>query len=129
MATLFLATVIGWYLVIFSLLILFRHEHVRLVITDIMANRGMFFILALMTLILGLVMVVSHNIWVMGWPVIITVFGWLVLIAGIIRLFFPDAAFKMKLAFINNPMKMNIAAVVFLFIGLYLLFHVYYFHL
>lgn len=128
MATLFLATVIGWYMVIFSLLMLCRHEHVKSVMTDIMANRGMFFILAIMTFVLGLLMVASHNIWVMGWPVIITIFSWLVLISGIIRLFFPDKAPTMGRSFINEPMRMNIAAIVFLLIGVYLLSHVYYFH-
>ena len=129
MATTFLATVIGWYMVTFSLLMLFRHEHVKSVVIDIMASRGLFFILAILTFVLGLLMVASHNIWVMGWPVIITLISWLVLVSGIIRLFFPDEAPKMGRAFLNEPMRMNIAAVVFLLIGLYLLSHVYYFQL
>lgn len=127
MATTFLATVIGWYMVVFSFLILFRHEHVKSAVSDIMANRGLFFILAIMTFILGLLMVASHNIWVMGWPVIITVLSWLVLVSGIVRLFFPDDAPRMGRAFLKEPMRLNIAAIVILLIGLYLLSHVYYF--
>lgn len=127
MATTFLATVIGWYMVTFSLLMLYRHEHVKSVVIDIMGSRGLFFVIAIMTFVFGLLMVVSHNIWVMGWPVIITLFSWLVLVSGIIRLFFPDEASKMGKAFFNEPMRMNIVAIVFLLIGLYLLSHVYYF--
>lgn len=126
MITLFLATVIGWYLVIVSLFLIFQHEHVKSVTSEIMANRGLFFVLAIITLILGLLLVASHNLWVMGWPVVITLFSWLVLISGILRLYCPDTAFKMGRSFTNDPNRMKIAGVVFLLIGLFLLFHVYY---
>ena len=128
MATLFLASVIGWYLVIFSLLLLFKHEYISSIASDIMARREVFFILAIITLILGLLLVMSHNIWVMGWPVIISLFGWLVLISGIIRLFLPEWAPRMSRPFLNHPMSMKITAIVLLLIGVYLLFHVYYFN-
>ncbi|KTD33479.1 Integral membrane protein (PIN domain superfamily) [Legionella moravica] len=126
MTTLFLATVIGWYLVIVSLYSLFQYEQLKSVAAEIMGQRGLFFVLAIMTLILGLLLVTSHNIWVMSWPVVITIFSWLVLISGLIRMFCPDTANKMRQSFLNNPVKMKIAAVVSLLVGLFLLFHVYY---
>ena len=127
MITIFLASVIGWYLVIFSFLVLFKHEYISSVASEIMARREVFFILALITLILGLLLVMSHNIWVMGWPVIITLFGWLVLISGIIRLFLPEWAHQMSRPFLSHPMSLKITAIVLLLVGLFLLFHVYYF--
>lgn len=126
MNTMFLATVIGWYLVIVSLFTLFRYEHVKLVTAEILEQRGLFFIVAIITLILGLLMVVSHNIWVMGWPVVITIISWLVLVSGLIRLLCPDTSHKMAQTFMNHPVRMKIATFVFLVIGLILLFHVYY---
>ncbi|RUR18515.1 hypothetical protein ELY21_07375 [Legionella sp. km535] len=126
MTTLFLATVIGWYLVIVGLYSLFQYEQLKSVAAEIMGQRGLFFVLAIMTLILGLLLVTSHNIWVMSWPVVITIFSWLVLISGLIRMFCPDTANKMRQSFLNNPVKMKIAAVVSLLVGLFLLFHVYY---
>ena len=127
MTTIFLATAIGWYMVVSSVLVLSRADHIRSVMGRIIGDKGQFFILALLTFLLGLLMVVSHNIWVMGWPVVVTLLSWLVLISGLIRLFFPDTGPKMGLSFINNPMKMTTAAIIFLLIGLYLLAHVYYF--
>ncbi|MBL7479203.1 hypothetical protein [Legionella bononiensis] len=126
MTTLFLATVIGWYLVIVSLYSLFQYEQLKANAAEIMGQRGVFFVLAIITLILGLLMVTSHNIWVTGWPVVITVISWMVLISGIIRMFCPDTANKMRQSFMDNPIKMKIAAVVFLLLGLFLLFQVYY---
>lgn len=125
MSTLFLATVIGWYLVIVSLLILFRHEQIKAVTTEILGQRGLFFIIAIMTVILGLLMVVSHNIWVTEWPLVITLISWLVLLSGLIRLFFPDTTIKMARAFTSHPVKMKITSLVLLLLGLFLLFRVY----
>lgn len=74
MATFYLAAVIGWYLVIVSLFLLFRHEAVNAAMSEIISQRGLLFILAIITIILGLLMVVGHNVWVMGWPVVVTLF-------------------------------------------------------
>ncbi len=126
MNTLFLATVVGWYLVVVSLLLLCQYEHVKSVMADIMTNRGLFFIIALFTFVIGLLMVVSHNIWVMAWPVVVTVFSWLVLIGGLFRLFCQDALMKVAQSILNHPIRMRVTAVILLLVGLFLLFHVYY---
>ena len=127
MNTLFLATVIGWYLVIVGLLTLVQQEHVKSVMSDIMAQRGLFFVLAIITLILGLMMVASHNVWVKGWPVVITLLSWLVLIGGLIRLFGQETVNKMWHSMSNHPFGMKIVSIVSIVIGLFLLLHVYYF--
>ena len=38
----------------------------------------------------GLAIVRAHNIWAGGWPVLVTVFGWLILLGGLARMLFPD---------------------------------------
>ena len=43
----------------------------------------------LVALLIGLTIVNVHNFWIAGWPVIITLFGWLAIIGGIIRMAFP----------------------------------------
>jgi hypothetical protein len=128
MNTIFLATVIGWFLVIVSILLFFRQEHMKSVMDDVIAHPGLFFVFAVITLILGLLMVTSHNIWLMGWPVIITLFSWLVLVSGLIRLGFPDTTMKLGKSYFNHPLRMHITGVVLLIIGLFLLVHVYYLH-
>lgn len=125
MATEFLATVLGWYLVIFSVFLLLRGALVPVVMGEILKQKGVFFLMSVITVILGLLMVISHNIWVMGWPVIVTVFSWLVLISGLARLFFPEHLQTMGKAFIANPLHLRIAAIVLLVIGACLLYHVY----
>ena len=128
MDTIFLATVIGWYMVIFGLLMLVKHDYVRGAMMDVLAHSGLYFVLAIITLILGLLIVASHNLWTTDWPVAFTLFGWVLFIGGIFRLFFSDAVHTMWKKCLKIPMKMNIIGVLFVIYGVYLLFHVYYFH-
>jgi len=44
----------------------------------------------LFLLVSGLTIVVSHNFW-KGWPVVITVLGWVIVLSGAYRMFFPQA--------------------------------------
>lgn len=38
----------------------------------------------------GLAIVRAHNLWVRSWPVLITLTGWLVMLLGLFRMFFPE---------------------------------------
>lgn len=125
MNTTFLATVLGCYLTIFSLFLLFRYEFAKSVMGDILAHRGMFFLMAIITVILGLLMVVSHNIWVKDWTVAVTIFAWATLIGGVVRLFCPEMVMKSGTSFINHPVRLKIIGGLLLILGLFLLFHVY----
>lgn len=42
------------------------------------------------TMLLGLVTVVAHNIWVWDWPLVITILGWSTLIKGVMKVGFPN---------------------------------------
>ena len=73
----------------------------------------------------GLAIVYFHNRWT-GWPVVVTVMGWLSLVVGLIRMIFPMqiAAMASKLA--PAPGGAFIAiGVVFLLIGGFLSFKAY----
>jgi len=50
------------------------------------------FIIAMFTLPQGLLIALGHNIWVLGIPVIITFFGWAMILKSVIYLLFPEKA-------------------------------------
>ncbi len=126
MVTVFLACVLGWYLVIMGLFLIVRRSVVIAAMSDIMAQTGLLFVIAFITLIAGLMIVVSHNVWVMSWPVIITIIGWLALISGIIRLFCPEFIHRMWRKISVKPETFTISGVIILLIGLFLLFKMYF---
>jgi|GEM_PF-1128628 len=126
MNTEFLATVIGWYLVIVSLFVLLKHEHAKAVVADVLAQPGLFFIVALITLIIGLMLVASHNVWVMGWPILVTIVAWLVLLSGLMRLVCADSAMRLTRSFMDHPVRLKVVNFITLIVGLFMLVHAYY---
>ena len=69
----------------------------------------------------GLAIVRVHNRWTGGWPVLVTLTGWFVLVVGLIRMFAP--VYSQKEAE-NNPAVYGLLIVLFA-IGVFLTFKAY----
>lgn len=85
-----------------------------------MESPALLLIAGFMTLLLGLILVNTHNIWVADWPVVITLFGWLVLASGIMRTMFPVQAISIGNAMIGNDMLLRVLSVLQIALGGYL---------
>ncbi|WP_058535129.1 hypothetical protein [Legionella saoudiensis] len=78
----FLAKAMGIYLLIVSLSIFINmHSFVNLV-NEMTKNEPLLFVTGFFTLIIGILLVLSHNIWQWDWRVLITVIAWLTLLKG-----------------------------------------------
>ena len=74
--SLFIARLIGPLLLAVGAATLINQANMRQMATDFLASRPLVFVVGFLTLLGGLVIVNTHNVWE-GWPVIITIFGWL----------------------------------------------------
>jgi hypothetical protein len=74
----------------------------------------------------GLAIVYFHNRWTAGWPVLVTLMGWLSLVVGLLRMVFPTqiAAIATKIA-PSATGFFPVIAIVFLLIGGFLSFKAY----
>ena len=78
---------------------------------DFINSPGMIFMGGVMALVLGIALVTFHNIWVADWRAFITVYGWLALAAGIVRMIFPEFAIDIgKRMMEREPLMMVTAA-------------------
>jgi hypothetical protein len=71
------------------------------------------------TLAAGLAIVMSHNVW-RGWPVIVTVFGWLAIVSGIVRILFPRQIAELAPGVVASQNGVDFAAGLILVLGLFL---------
>lgn len=103
MESLFLAKLVGLTLVIISAAMLVNRREVNLLF-GIYRHPEAVFLTGFLEIVLGLSLVLTHNIWVMDYPVIITIVGWSLLIRGIGRTFAPEKVAKVveKLKKINK---------------------------
>jgi uncharacterized membrane protein len=118
--SLFLARLIGPVLVVLAIGLLTRQDAWRSMAKEFTASRPLLFLSGFLTLLGGLALVNTHNVWEAGWPVIITIFGWLAVIGGIARMLFPDTVVGISERMLNNKTYLSVAGVVEGLIGLWL---------
>jgi len=72
------------------------------------------------SLIIGVLSIFSHNIWTADWRVIITLFGWIALLKGTLRMWMPDLTSKVVKGF--SKASVNILLILVIAIGAFLLY-------
>src|ERR1700686_5276611 len=50
---------------------------------------ALIFVSGVLVFVAGIAIVRVHNIWAGGWPVLVTVLGWLAVLGGLVRMLFP----------------------------------------
>ena len=89
--SLFIARLAGPVLIVAGVAVLINPKSLATIGREILDSSALLFLVGLLTLVIGLVIVNTHNIWVADWRVAITVFGWLAVASGIVRTVFPAA--------------------------------------
>lgn len=119
-SSIFLARVFGLYFAIMGLLLFIRSEQSIQIIRDFYQNRVLVFAVAWVTLIMGILIVVGHNIWELNWKGIITLLGYLTLLKGVTHLYIPEIMMKINLSENKNIHRLVYGA--FFIFGLGLLY-------
>lgn len=88
--TLFLAQAIGLYLVIVAIVMLARAGYYRDLLTHVKVGSSAIVVAATLGLILGILLVLVHNLWIWQSEVLITLVAWCVLIKSVLWLSFPE---------------------------------------
>lgn len=118
--SIFLAQVIGLYLFLVSLAMLVHQHRFKKTTSDLLGNAMLITLTGCTMLVLGLLIVVHHNVWTPDWPVLVTIIGWILLLQGLMRLFVPDAFIKMARD-MQAKLVYTLGCWVRLFIGIYLI--------
>ncbi len=116
----FLAEVFGFSFVIVSLSLLINPKNLKKLFLSVEDDACLFYA-ALTAFVAGIAIVLSHNIWVYDWRVVITILGWLSLVKGVLILLWPDLTKKLVNKF-KEMEWISIALVVIVFLGLVLVY-------
>jgi hypothetical protein len=117
--SLFLARLIGPMLLVVGAGVLINRENFRSMAKELVASRELMFIIGLMTLLGGLAIVNTHNVW-NGWPILITIFGWIFVVGGAVRILLPDTARSIQGAALDKPAMPAIGGSIQALIGAWL---------
>jgi hypothetical protein len=119
--TYFLAKFFGLYLILAALPLLFSYNDFKERYDEFLNNRGLVMLTAIMVMMLGIFLVLIHNVWVGAWPVIITLICWLTLLEGLAMLYFPKLSVGYFKSLTSRPWCMA-WAVISIVLGAFLLY-------
>ena len=115
-----IAKYMGPVMLVAGLSFIVNKQNLHAIFEDFMASPGLIFIAGFMALVLGLTLVIFHNHWVAGWPVLITIYGWLALAGGVLRIVFPGVAVKMGRAMMQRDGLLMTSGAVNILLGAFL---------
>ena len=87
--SLFLARLIGPWMAIMGLAVLIDRPRFRDLASEFIGHPALLFLSSFVLLPAGIGIVLVHNIWIADWRVLVTAFGWLLMLSSAIRLLAP----------------------------------------
>jgi len=122
--TTFLGRLIGLYCILVSLSMVIHKQATVDMVTALLHNGPLLFLLGVITVPAGLAMVLGHNVWSGGAePVIVTLAGWATLIKGTLFLFLsPGAESSLFLGEFHYDEFFYLYAGISFLLGIYLIY-------
>jgi hypothetical protein len=124
--SIYLAKLIGPTLLVIGLGMLLNRDGYRATANEFLKSRALIYIAGLLALVPGIAIVLAHNLWVYDWRLIITLFGWLALIGGVLRILAPQQVVKIGKRAAANQSYMMGASLVVTVLGLVLSYYGYF---
>ena len=120
--SLFLATLIGPLCLVIGLALLINPAAFRTLAGEFLDSPALMFLSGVITLPAGLAIVLTHNVWAGDWRILITILGWLAVVAGTTRMLAPQRMAAVGRTLIANPLPLHISTAVYLLFGALLCF-------
>ncbi len=120
MDTTTLAQIIGPVVLAAAIGFLLHPKFYKKIMSDFEKHEGLTYFTGIIVMILGLIIVLNHNIWEWSAAGVVTFFGWSSLIKGATFLVAPKLLFGISNSFLKNTGLIKFSMVVVLAIGGYL---------
>jgi hypothetical protein len=87
-----------------------------------LADSPLILISGVLAMTAGLSIVNTHNLWVLDWPLILTLFGWALVLGGASRIIAPRVVNQVGGAMMDRPGTTRVVGVVWALLGAFLTF-------
>ena len=121
-----IAKLIGPVLLVAAIAMLADTKDLQEMAREFLKDRALIYVTGVLAMLGGLAIVNNHNIWIADWPVIITLFGWAMIIGGAVRMALPSAVRSIGGAITKNPTMMRVAGAVWALVGAFLIYKGYF---
>jgi hypothetical protein len=115
--SIFLAQLMGPVLLAAASGLLVDREGYRAMAREFLASPAFIYLSGVLTMTAGVAVVLYHNVWVAGWPLILTLFGWLGAIGGAARMVLPQMTRNVGETMLDKPALLTVGGAVWAAVG------------
>lgn len=116
-----IAKILGIVITTKALGVFIKGDEMIEMIQEMKRSKLLLYLVTTLELVAGLVIVLTHSVWV-GWPTVITVIGWLMILEGMYFMLFPIEPCLRYIKKIKKSADIKKYAVIALIVGLYLIY-------
>jgi len=120
--SIFIARIFGLFYLVMGIGFLYNRKAFQLIMEDFSRNTALLFFSGILALMIGIVIILSHNVWITDWSLMITIIGWAALIKGIWIIVFPNSVVKFIQVYQKNKRLLIVHPIVALALGVILTF-------
>lgn len=102
-------------------MLIVRGHSMRVVIHEFFKNPALIILAGSISLILGLLFVLAHNVWEWSWRLLVTLLSYIVLIRGIIHLYLPEWIKEMAHKHFEHVQSFRILGLILAILGVFLI--------
>ena len=120
--SIFLAQLMGIFSLVMGFSMLAKQKMLISIFHELSDSRALSYILGTLEFLLGLLVILNHNVWELSPRIIITIIGWVILIEGGSFLFVSKETLRKYLVFLDNRKIYYVIAAGYLILGSYLVY-------
>lgn len=117
-SSIFIARLVGPVMLVAGLSVLLNRQNFRSFAEQFLESRALLFLAGLVVMSAGLAIVLAHNVWTGDWRTLVTLFGWLLVLGGAVRVIGPPFLYTGARAFLRRPAAPMIAGGAWVALGL-----------
>ncbi|MGH6770371.1 MAG: hypothetical protein ACRECO_15265 [Xanthobacteraceae bacterium] len=115
--SIFLAKLMGPVMLAVGIGVFVNGQVYRALADEFLRSRALIYLSGLLTMTAGMALILTHNVWVARWPVLITVLGWAMAIGGAFRIVAPQGTEKLGRAVIKSKIGLTLAGAIWVAAG------------
>jgi uncharacterized membrane protein len=118
--SIFIAKLLGPIFVLVGIALPLKRQMFRTIVQEFIQSATLLYLAGFFGLLGGLALVLTHNVWVLDWRLIITLIGWITIVRAVITIFQPQWIVMAGTAILRRHIIFLGAAMANLIIGLVL---------
>ena len=123
MASIILAKILGLYYLGIGITFIANSGRIVKAYRLIMGNEALLLLSGIIALLFGATILSVHNVWVLSWPVLITVIGWLSFFKGLCLMAWSEFTSYFSFMFGKSNLFYRIVGISISLLGLFFIYH------